>query len=326
MSRISVIIPVYNAEKYLPKCIESVIGQTYKNWELLLIDDGSEDSSGNMCDHYAEHDLRIRVIHNQNQGPAASRKCGIMHAKGDLVMFMDSDDWVDEKILEILYQEMQESNADIVTCTYKDIYAGGKIIVHQPFKEKSIECKSFAECVYQIHGTRYLMAGPWAKLYQKSCFANVDYREHVTIGEDYSMVLQVVKNTSKVRMIKDTLYNRRMYGGNISRSGYSERHRQALDNYLAIRRGLMAAFPEYSNEILGYHIEYEMAVITAMCRNRNFDREVIQKLRDDLSLNMKEIVWKCKIPMYMKICALMIAYAPKIFCACFILLHKWTGR
>jgi len=325
MSRISVIIPVYNTEKYLPKCIESVIGQTYKDWELLLVDDGSEDSSGSICDYYTEQDLRIRVIHNQNQGPAASRKCGMMHAKGDLVMFIDSDDWVDEKLLEILYQEMKASNADIVSCTYTDIYESGKNIVHQPFKENSIECHSFAECIYQIHGTRYLMAGPWAKLYQKNCFTNVDFREHITIGEDYSMVLQVVKNASMVRMIRDSLYFRRMYGGNISRSGYSERHRQALDNYLAIRKELIASFPEYSDEILGYHIEYEMAVITAMCRNRNFDFAVIQKLRNDLSKNMKKIMLKCHIPLYMKGCAFLIAYMVNVFIFCFcILLHFYN--
>lgn len=323
---ISVIIPVYNVEKYLDQCVKSVLDQSYRNLEIILVDDGSIDKSGEICDHYAESYKNVRVIHNNNQGPAASRRCGVENAKGSLVMFVDADDWIEKNILDVLSKEMKNSNADVVLCNFADIYNNGKIMKYQPFQEKAIECNSFAQSVHEIHGTRSISTGPWAKLYKKMLFKNVDFREHVTIGEDYTMLLQVLKNASKVRMIKDVLYNRRLHGGNISRSGYTMRHRLALDNYFMVREGLIASFPEYQTEILGYHMEYEMAVITAMCRNRVFDSEVIKKLKDDLKRHMGTVVWKCKIPIYMKVCAIMIAYSPSLFIAIFTVIHLLTGR
>ena len=128
MSKISVIIPVYNTEAYLPRCIESVIGQTYGDWELLLVDDGSTDGSGDICDRYAKQDERIRVIHNQNQGPAASRENGIKNSKGGLVMFADSDDWLDRDMLRIMKEQMEASGAGIVCCIFKNIDANVFII------------------------------------------------------------------------------------------------------------------------------------------------------------------------------------------------------
>lgn len=323
---ISVIIPVYNAEEFLDDCIQSVLRQTYVNIELILVNDGSRDSSGKICDRYAVQYSNIHVVHNQNQGPAASRKCGIEMAQGSLVMFLDADDWIDKEMLTIMYQELCCANADIVTCAYEDVYKNGKIVKHQPLTKEIVDWHSFDECVYEIHGARTIMSGPVAKLYKKKLFAAVDFREHITIGEDYTMLLQVLRNASKVRALRTILYYRRMFGGNISRSGYTERHRQALDNYLQVRDGLIGAFPQYRVEILGYHIEYEMAVITAMCRNGNFDRPVIQKLCRDLRQNMKEILVKCRIPVYMKLCAAMIAYTPWIFILLFRMLHRMAGR
>ena len=114
MSEISVIIPVYNTKPYLSRCIDSVLKQTYEDWELLLVDDGSTDGSGQICDEYAQVDLRIKAFHNRNQGPAASRNYGIREAAGNFVMFVDSDDWLDEEMLRTMYGHMQETGAGIV--------------------------------------------------------------------------------------------------------------------------------------------------------------------------------------------------------------------
>lgn len=323
---ISIIIPVYNAERYLDDCIQSVLNQTYNYTEIVLVDDGSKDKSAAICDSYANNYENIKVLHNDNQGPAASRKYGIESSNGSLVMFIDADDWIECDMLEVMARELNLSEADIVTCFYADVYNNGKRVVHQTFQESAMECNTFSESIYEIHGTRFMDTGPWAKLYKKDLFRNVDFREHITIGEDYTMLLQVLHNASKVRMLNQVFYNRRIYGGNISRSGFTQRHKLALDNYLTVRTGLIRIFPEYKTEILGYHIEYEMAVITAMCRNRNFDKEVIRKLRNDLILNKREIIFQCKMPLYMKICAVMIAYTPRLFCNCFMLISRLTGR
>lgn len=323
---ISVIIPVYNTEKYLEECVQSILNQTYDNIEIILVDDGSIDKSSEICDSYANNYENVRVMHNNNQGPAASRKCGVESAYGSLIMFVDSDDWIEDNTLDVLVREMKASGADVVVCNYVDIYDNGKRVAHQSFQENVIDCNSFAECVHEIHGTRYLNTGPVTKLYKRELFHDVDFREHITIGEDYTMLLQVLRNASKVRILRIALYNRRLYGGNISRSGYTERHKMALDNYLLVREGLIESFPEYQTEILGYHIEYEMAVMTAMCRNKNFDSGVIKKLQNDLKKHMGALLCKCKMPIYMKVSAFMIAYCPLFFIVIFTSIHFLIGR
>ena len=109
---ISIIIPVYNVERYLVQCIDSVCGQTYKNLEIILINDGSTDQSGNICDEYAKKDLRIKVIHKENGGNTSARKAGFTVATGEYIGFVDSDDWIDETMFGDLMEAMQKYQAD----------------------------------------------------------------------------------------------------------------------------------------------------------------------------------------------------------------------
>ena len=115
---ISVIVPVYNVEKYLDKCINSLINQSYNNLEIILIDDGSTDNCGEICDKYALKDNRIKVIHKKNEGLSAARNLGISISKGDYIIFIDSDDWVDKEILLKLLNLIKKYNSDIAVCDY----------------------------------------------------------------------------------------------------------------------------------------------------------------------------------------------------------------
>ena len=115
---ISIIVPVYNVEEYIHKCINSILAQTYKDFELILINDGSPDNSGIICDEYARADSRIKVIHQQNSGLSAARNAGLAVAKGDYIGFVDSDDWIDKSMYESMITEAQTLEADIVICDY----------------------------------------------------------------------------------------------------------------------------------------------------------------------------------------------------------------
>lgn len=325
MCRISVIIPVYNTEKYLSLCIDSVISQTYSDFEVILVDDGSTDNSGAICDSYAERYDYISVYHNTNSGPAASRRLGVEKAKGAYISFIDSDDWVENDFLQTLYDEANKNNADFVTAFYTDVYNNGKKVdcPNSLLDSRTIKGTDF---IHEIHGTRNITTGPYPKLIKKSLFEDIDYHEDVTIGEDYCMVLQLMEKAQGIRMLKKHMYFRRMHGGNISRQGYTERHKRALDNYIQVRNELISKYPEYEIEIKGYHIEYELAVITAMCRNKNYDKQVTTKLSKDLRENMEDILNKCDIPLYYKICCIMIGYVPLLFIFLFRILHVVTGR
>ena len=115
---ISIIVPIYNAEKYIHRCLDSILAQTYKNFELILINDGSIDNRGKICDEYSQRDNRIKVIHKNNGGVASARQCGIENAKGEYTIHIDPDDWVESNMLEELYNKAIKEKADVVICDF----------------------------------------------------------------------------------------------------------------------------------------------------------------------------------------------------------------
>jgi glycosyltransferase involved in cell wall biosynthesis len=126
MVKISVIIPVYQAEEFLAKCVDSVLAQTEHDLEVILIDDGSTDCSANICDEYSARDDRVRVIHKDNAGVSAARNTGIAEANGDYIGFVDSDDWIEPNMYERLLAEANKSGADIVMCDATTVYDNGR--------------------------------------------------------------------------------------------------------------------------------------------------------------------------------------------------------
>ena len=125
---ISIIVAVYNAKWYLEKCVNSLINQTYRNLEIILVDDGSTDNSGEICDDFQKKDERIKVIHKENGGHADARNAGIKASKGNYIFFVDNDDYIDSDLIECLYKRAKQCNAEIVACGYiKETYYSNKI-------------------------------------------------------------------------------------------------------------------------------------------------------------------------------------------------------
>ena len=119
MAEISIIVPVYKVEKYLRRCIDSIAAQTFTDWECILVDDGSPDDSGTICDEYAENDKRFRVFHQENAGVSAARNKGLDEAKGEWICFVDSDDWIEKEMLEKMYNLAVKNKAEVVVCGCK---------------------------------------------------------------------------------------------------------------------------------------------------------------------------------------------------------------
>ena len=127
MILVSIIVPVYNVEKYLERCLDSLINQTLKDIEIILVDDGSTDDSGNICDKYAKKDKRIKVIHKENGGLSDARNIGLSIANGRYLQFVDSDDFIHKQMIEILYNTIINNNADISICDFDKVYENTKI-------------------------------------------------------------------------------------------------------------------------------------------------------------------------------------------------------
>ena len=171
---ISVIIPVYKVEEYLPKCLDSVINQTYKNIEIILVNDGSPDKSGVICDMYAGMDNRITVIHKQNEGVAKARNDALDIAKGDYIGFVDSDDWIEPDMFEFLMNNLIKYDADISMCG-ETVYENGKIISSKSNGSVSILDQDGAKKLTVKGGSMGLI---WNKIYKKSILENVRFSSH----------------------------------------------------------------------------------------------------------------------------------------------------
>lgn len=133
MPEISIIVPVYNVEKYLEKCVDSILAQTFRDFEVVLVDDGATDSSGKLCDQLCEKDARIRVIHKENGGLSSARNAGIENARGNYLAFIDSDDYIDPGMMEELYRNIVNEDADLSVCGMFDCYYGKEPKIHEPF-------------------------------------------------------------------------------------------------------------------------------------------------------------------------------------------------
>lgn len=172
--KVSIIVPVYNVEQYLDRCVASLVAQTYPNIEIILVDDGATDSSGRMCDQWQTKDERIRVVHKANGGLSDARNAGFQVAGGDYICFIDSDDWVDEAFLEVLKSTLERTDADIAECA---LYATvGEEYPHEGgIGELPVSTYSGDDCFYQfIRDTFHGMV--WDKLYRKELLENEPFR------------------------------------------------------------------------------------------------------------------------------------------------------
>lgn len=187
-SKISVIVPVYNAEKYLPRCIDSILTQCFTNIELLLIDDGSKDKSGDICDGYAEKDKRVIVFHKENGGVSSARNLGLDKATGDYVTFVDADDYL---LPESLTLQLLEGNYDLIQIprnngSFMKSYSHDVICNTLHAFRKFIYRNFYFEC--------------WGRLYKKQIIGSVRFPENLKVGEDIMFFLKIYRNVSNFKL------------------------------------------------------------------------------------------------------------------------------
>ena len=202
---ISVIVPAYNVEKYLARCLDSILTQTYTNIEVILIDDGSTDETGRICDDYAGKDERVKVIHQVNQGLAEVRNVGLREAKGEWIQFVDSDDWIEPNTLETCYRYAQEYNADIVSFQYIQETDSGKS--YSAVKEhKPPEVMTSEKALSVIFIPQFIDVAAWNKLVRKECYHGVVYPKG-KLYEDTYTTYKVIANAERVLYITNEFYH-----------------------------------------------------------------------------------------------------------------------
>ncbi len=239
--KISVIVPVYKVEKFLDRCVKSLIEQTYTNLEIILVDDGSPDSCPQMCDKWAKKDDRIIVIHQTNKGLSEARNSGMDIATGDYIAFLDSDDYVFPDMYEKLYTALKANNVDLVACGYVDVDEYGNLIKRNVFKgnefkyEKVYSGKEYASFFF----SNLSISIVWDKLYSKEIIGDNRFKPGVAC-EDILFLSNIINNQVSMVFIEDSLYyytvrkNSITYGFN--EKFYFDRVKNVFDGSLMVEQ------------------------------------------------------------------------------------------
>lgn len=203
--KISVIVPIYNVEQYLRRCIDSIINQTYKNLEIILVDDGSPDNCGQICDDYAKKDTRIKVIHKKNGGLSDARNVGLEVCTGDYISFVDSDDWIELNTYEIMMKSMNEYNADMVVSNINYVY---KDKVESKYSEDKIRCFNKEEAMKELIKDGLVQAVVWNKLYKRVVIDNLRFKVG-KLNEDEFFTYKICAKAERIVYIPEALYQYR---------------------------------------------------------------------------------------------------------------------
>ncbi len=202
-SLISVIVPIYNVEKYLDRCIKSIVNQTYQNLEIILVDDGSTDNSGKICDEYVKKDDRIKVIHKENGGLSDARNVGIENATGRLIGFVDSDDYIDKDMFELLNTDLTKYDADIAICNVKKENENAELLEECGLEEIRVFNKKEA---LKLLIKDLIKSYAWNKLYKIELFAKVRFPVGKTM-EDVATTYKIFEKAEKIVFEGNTYYH-----------------------------------------------------------------------------------------------------------------------
>ena len=215
MKKISIIIPVYNVEQYIKNCLESVINQTYDNWEIILIDDGSTDNSKAIYENIAIKNDKIKIFKQTNKGVSAARNLGIEKAQGDYIVFLDADDWIEKKFLERMLEVIENEDADIVQCNF--YYANNRSNIERKHIRPSYSIRNNMDelqldTLYREydekknHKSVGAMRGVWGKIFKSNLIKKIRFNENIDVFEDGIFVLNALQNSKKVVLIDEYYY------------------------------------------------------------------------------------------------------------------------
>ena len=201
---ISIIVPVYNAEKFLKRCVESIIAQSYKNIEIILVNDGSEDKSRELCDEFARKDCRIKVVHKKNEGVSSARNEGINQSKGKYISFVDADDWIERDFLFEMYNKLKQYNVNYVTCGYNRVYENHTDIINNDLTEELISANDY---IIKILNVQNGYGFVHMKLISKDAIEDIRFDTNISVGEDAFFNIKLCKKIDKFLIYNKPLYN-----------------------------------------------------------------------------------------------------------------------
>ncbi|RKQ33490.1 glycosyltransferase family 2 protein [Oceanobacillus halophilus] len=244
---ISIIVPVYNLEPYLEKCLDSILAQTFTGFEVIVVNDGSKDSSGVICDKYAKKDSRVKVIHKLYGGVSSARNIGIQEAKGEYIGFVDGDDYIEEKMYETLYQLCQETESDIAICKLGREIDGE--LINESIDKIYIKELDNQEAMYELFKGNLYRFSLCNKLFKRICFKNICFPDG-RIHEDLSTTYKLFSNSCKASYINYIGYIYVKQKNSILTSKYYKERLDAFIGWDEILTFMNKNYPQLANEFI----------------------------------------------------------------------------
>jgi glycosyltransferase involved in cell wall biosynthesis len=307
MKLVSIIIPVYNSEKYLEKCLSSVLNQSYKNIEVILIDDGSSDNSLEIIKKYAKNDRRIKYKSQENKGQSHARNVGIKMSKGDFIVFVDSDDWLDETFISRMYSKMIKENADLIICNHR---------IHTPKKVREIN-NNIESHLSSEEAFRYMLNGKishvcWAKMYKADIIKNCGYLfPEGKTNEDLFIVSVWMLTAKNIYILNECLYNVRHRSGSVTNS-FSEKFIDLLD-ILDMLQEFLKEKGLYKNFEEDYRFKYQSLIIYLINYGIRFNSmSFVENVINNSKLNIKDFETR-KFPLPRKIMVMILKISTSLY-------------
>lgn len=250
-SLISIVVPIYNVEQYLQKCVDSIINQTYKNLEIILVDDGSPDNCPKICDEYAKQDSRIKVIHKENGGLSDARNAGMKIATGEYISFIDSDDWAKSEMIESMYNRIIEDNSDLVSSGVVWVNEDGVEIRNATVRENCV--LNTEQAMAELINDGKLKQHVWNKLYKADLIKNIPFVKG-KYHEDVFWSYKVIGVAEKISIEKNSYYFYVQRSESIMGERYSAKRLDALDAMKLRCEYMNKNFPKLYNNALAVYI------------------------------------------------------------------------
>lgn len=305
---ISVVLPVYNIERYIDKCMKSLLKQTYGNYELLLIDDGSTDDSGVICDKFAFEYPCVRVFHKQNGGLSDARNYGIKKARGDYITCVDPDDFVDEDYLEYLYYLIHKYNVDMSICQHRVYYENGAI---KEFGRVGDDLLSARTCIERMLYHDVVDTSAWAKLYKAELFRDIKY-PYGKLFEDIATTYKLMIKSSEIAVGYESKYNYIFHTNSIVNSCFKPAKLDLIEMTDNMGYEVSDTFPELSKAILRRRVYSRISTLNQMLNTKGQEekkKEIIEFIKD----NSWEILKDKKAPLRDKIAIIILSLNFKLY-------------
>lgn len=312
MEKISVIVPVFRVEKYINRCVDSILAQSYKNLEIILVDDGSDDACPLICDEYMKKDKRVKVVHKNNGGLSSARNAGLAIATGDFVGFVDSDDWIHPDMYAVLHKTLVENkDCQIAECKYQIVSKTAQNVMNYGYSVTKWNKKIMMDNFFRVNG-EYYNPVVWTKLIRKSILNKFYFVD--TVNEDWEATYEWYKRSSCVAFVDLQLYYYFFNGNGIVNSKFKVSRLGYLEVWDRLVKKAKKDFPEYHSAAVMCRIRADFTLLSQFVLNGPEDSDTIyESIYLSLQKNVKDnffVLLKQLTPFSRKILLVMLVVCP----------------